>query len=108
MPNVFVNIPVPSSNAVGAAVDVSAMGMTMSIIVGGNIDATVTIEYSTDLAGTTFAPLVSFQGGGNTTVDVAAHWMRAVTSGYKSGAANADVGSSDAGSLFAQLVSPPG
>jgi hypothetical protein len=55
-----------------------------------------------------FAPLATFQGPGNTTIDVAAHWMRAVTSSYKSGTANADVGSSDAGSVFAQLVAPAG
>lgn len=108
MPNLFVNIPVPSSNAVGAAVDVSAMGKTKSIIVGGDIDATVTIECANDLAGIAFAPIASFQGGGNVTVDVAARWLRARTDGYKSGAANADVGASDAGTSFAQLVAPAG
>ncbi len=108
MPNLFVDLPVPAANAAGVAVDVSAMGKTKSIIVGGNIDATVNIEYATDAGGVVFAPIATFQGGGNATVDVAAHWMRAVTSSYKSGTANADVGSSDSGSSFAQLVAPVG
>jgi len=45
MPNIFVNLPVPSANAAGVAVDVSAMGLTKSLIVGGTFDATVNVEY---------------------------------------------------------------
>lgn len=100
--NIFVNLPVPASNSAGAAVDVSAMGMTKTVILGGTLDAAVTIEYATD-AGTDFAPLMTFQDGGNVTIDVAAHWMRAVTSAYKSGAGNCDVGASNAGSSFVQI-----
>ena len=107
MTNLFVNLPVPSSNAPGAAVDVSAMGKTKTIILGGTLNAAVTIEYATDAAGTDFAPITTFQPGSNSslTTDVAAHWMRAVTSGYKGGAGNCDVGGSDAGSSFVQVPS---
>lgn len=105
MANLFVNIPVPAANGVGAAVDVSAMGKTKSFICGGSFNATVNVEYSTDAGGVDWAPLATFHQSGNLTIDVAAHWMRAVTSDYKSGAPNLDVGSSDAGTLFALLPS---
>lgn len=104
MANLFVNIPVPVANGVGAAVDVSAMGKTKSLVCGGGFAATVNVEYSTDALGDEWAPLATFQQSGNLTIDVAAHWMRAVTSEYKSGAPNLDVGSSDAGTTFALLT----
>jgi hypothetical protein len=64
----------------------------------------VNVEYSTDDVGAgPWAPLATFLQAGNLTIDVAAHWMRAVTSSYQGGAPNVDVGSSDAGSLFALL-----
>jgi len=103
MGNLFIDLPVPSSNVPGIAVDVSAMGKTKTIILGGTLNAAVTIEYATDAAGTYFAPVQTFQGNGNVTVDVAAHWMRANVSGYKGGAGNCDVGASDAGAVFVEL-----
>jgi hypothetical protein len=104
MANLFVNLPAPAANGAGAPVDVSAMGKTKSIVCGGGFAATVNVEYSTDDVGAgPWAPLATFLQAGNLTIDVAAHWMRAVTSEYKSGAPNVDVGSSDAGSLFALL-----
>lgn len=106
MANIFVNLVVPSSNAAGAAVDVSAMGQTKSIVMGGSLVGSVNVEYATDGAGTVWAPLTTFQGPGSITIDVAAHWMRAVTSNYKSGTANCDVGGSDAGTSFVQIVAP--
>ncbi len=106
MGNLFVNLPVPSSDAAGAAVDVSAMGQTKSIIMGGNLVASVNIEFATDVGGTVWAPLTTFQGPGSLTTNIAAHWMRAVTSNYKSGTANCDVGGSDDGTSFVQIVAP--
>jgi hypothetical protein len=104
MANLFVNLPAPAANGAGAPVDVSAMGKTKSIVCGGGFAATVNVEYSTDVAGAgPWAPLATFLQAGNLTIDVAAHWMRAVTSSYQGGAPNVDVGSSDAGSLFALL-----
>jgi len=108
MGNFFVNLPVPSSNSSGAPVDVSAMGQTKSIVMGGNFVASVNIEYATDVGGTVWAPLTTFQGPGSLTIDVAAHWMRATTANYKSGSANCDVGGSDAGTSFVQIVAPAG
>jgi len=106
MANLFVNLPAPAANGAGAPVDVSAMGKTKSIVCGGGFAATVNVEYSTDDVGAgPWAPLATFLQAGNLTVDVAAYWMRAVTSSYRGGAPNVDVGSSDAGSLFALLPS---
>jgi len=104
MANLFVNIPAPAANGAGSPVDVSTFGRTKSIVCGGGFAATVNVEYSTDDVGAgPWAPLATFLQAGNLTIDVAAHWMRAVTSEYKSGAPNVDAGSSDAGSLFALL-----
>ena len=104
MANLFVNIPVPAANGAGAPVDVSAMGKTKSFVCGGGFDAVVNVEFATDLAGLVWAPLATFHQSGNLTIDVAARWLRAVTSEYKSGAPNLDVGSNDAGTLFALLT----
>jgi hypothetical protein len=103
MANLFVNIPVPAANGVGAAVDVSAMGKTKSLVCGGGFQATVNVEYATDAGGLVWAPLATFLQSGNLTIDVAARWLRAVTSEYKAGAPNLDVGSDDSGTLFALL-----
>lgn len=84
----------------GAAVDVSAMGKTKTVIVG-SVDGNVNVEYATDAAGTAWASLASFQDPGNKTVDVAAHWMRAT-----GGSANVDVAGSAVGSVFAQIPTP--
>jgi hypothetical protein len=105
MGNLFANIPVPAANGIGAAVDVSTMGKTKSLVIGGGFQATVNVEYATDDVGAgPWAPLATFLQSGNLTIDVAARWLRAVTSEYKSGAPNLDVGSDDAGAVFALLT----
>lgn len=111
MSNVFVNLPVPAANGNGASVDVAAMGATKTIIVGGSFLATVTIEYSPAPAGNFWAPVPSgsfVNGPGRVVVELAAQRMRAVTSGYKSGAPNADVGAPYAPGSFLQLTGVSG
>lgn len=103
MANLFLNIPVPAGNGPGAAVDVSTLGKTKSIVCGGVFDATVNLEFANDAGAAVWAPLATFHQSGNLTIDLAAHWVRANVSNYKSGAANVDVGSSDAGAVFAML-----
>lgn len=103
MGNLFANIPVPAANGPGTAVDVSTMGKTKSIVCGGVFDATVNLEFATDAAAAVWAPLATFQQSGNLTIELAAHWLRANVAQYKSGAANVDVGASDAGTTLAQL-----
>lgn len=104
MANLFLNLPAPSANAAGAAVDVSGMGQLKTLVVGGAFDAQVTVEYATDDTGTNFAPIAGFGGPGHKTVEVAARWMRAVTSGYRGGAINVDVSGSGAGAEFVEVT----
>lgn len=107
MSNVFVNLPVLTSNGNGASVDVSTMAATKTIIVGGSFLATVTIEYSTAPSGDFWAPVPNgsfVNGSGRVVVELAAQRMRAVTSGYKSGAPNADVGAPYSPGSFLQLT----
>lgn len=104
MANVFFDIPVPTANGAGAAVDVSTMGKTKSFVIGGGFRCCVNIEYALDDIGTEWAPLATFLQSGNLTIDVAAHWLRAVTSEYQSGAPNVDVGGNDAGLVMATLT----
>lgn len=103
MANVFLNIPVPVTDGVGAAVDVSAMGKTKSFVIGGSFRACVNVEYAIGDAPTDWAPLATFLQAGNLTIDIACQWIRAVTTEAQSGAANLDVGSNDAGIVFATL-----
>lgn len=104
MANLFMNIPVLAANGAGAAVDVSTLGKTKTFVCGGGpLDATVNLEYATDAGGVVWAPLATFQQPGEITVAVAARWIRAVTSAYKRGTPNIDVGASDAGAVFALL-----
>lgn len=105
MANLFLNLPVPTSNIPGAAVDVGDMGATKTVIVGGTFSQTVTIEYATDDVAAVWAPVPggSLQNPGRVTFSAAARWMRAVTSGYRSGAASAGVGASFAPAAFIQL-----
>lgn len=110
MSNIFVNLPVPAANGNGASVDVTAMGATKTIIVGGSFLATVTIEYSNDPGALHWAPVANssfVNSPGRVTVQLAAHWVRAVTSGYKSGSANADVGAAYSPASFVQLTAAP-
>jgi hypothetical protein len=110
MGNLFVNLPVPTSNADGAAVDVSAMGATKTIIVGGPFQGTVTIEYSNDDGAAVWAPVPNssfVNQPGRVTIDLAVKWMRAVMDAYKGGSANADVGAPAALASFAAISVAP-
>ncbi len=104
MANVFFDIPVPTANGAGAAVDVSTMGRTKSFVIGGGFRACVNVEYALDDIGTEWAPLATFLQSGNLEIDVAAHWLRAVVTDYQSGAPNLDVGGNDAGIVMATLT----
>jgi hypothetical protein len=106
--NIFVNIPVPSSNGSGAPVDMSALGYTKTVSVSGPFVAGVTIEFSNELVPTQWAPLVTFTNPDGFTFDVACHWMRATVRNYKSGAPQCDVGATDDGATFASLAATPG
>lgn len=115
MSNLFVTLPLPAFNGVGAAVDISAMGSPktlVSAISSGEFDgATVTIEASVD-GGVVYAPVALFQGGRNTrVVPFAAQFVRAKVAG-RSGqvpfTATVSVGGSPGGAKFAAIAMPAG
>lgn len=107
MANVFFNLPAPSTNGSGAAVDVSTMGALKTIVVA-NVDATFNIEISNEAVATQWATIATFRGGGEQSINVAAHWMRVTVSGYRSGTPDIEIGGTDDGSLFANLAVPAG
>lgn len=111
MANLYVNLPAPAGNGVGAAIDVAALGKRKSIVVESVAPApfeqTVTIEASEN-AGFDFAPVVSFTEPDQKPVLVAARFMRARVSGFVSGLAQVDVGANDNAAKFASLPVPVG
>jgi hypothetical protein len=104
MSNSFVALPVPAADGPGAAVDTSALGADKTIVVTGDFQGSVTIEYSTD-AGTTWAALnqATFQQPGTLNSVVVANRMRAVMSGYINGTGQAEVGAPTSLGSFVQL-----
>jgi hypothetical protein len=114
MANIFANLPMPVLNGPGAAVDVSGMGGDKTVVVAGDFPgATITIEISQDAGGAgVYAPVTSFQTGDQgRLLEVAARFMRVNVAGRKASvafSANADVGASDMGALFAPLPLPAG
>jgi hypothetical protein len=82
MPNLFVNLPLPVANGLGASVNTSTMGRDKTIVVSGTFPgATITIEASVD-GGVEFAPIAVFQSGSNKKiVPVAAEFLRVRVAG---------------------------
>lgn len=108
MPNVFVSLPVPAGNGVGAAVDVSAMGAFKTIAVVGGFQAVLSVEVSED--GINFGPLITFTSPDVESVETATQWMRVRIAGYEAGAlpTSVTIGSNDLGALFFALTVPAG
>lgn len=109
MANLFVDLPVPVGNGVGAAVNTSAMGKERTITVQGAFTATLTVEISND--GVDFVGLTSFFGPAKRTIPIAAQFMRVRLAGLEPGTpltANVDVACNDNGGLFLNLPAPAG
>jgi hypothetical protein len=107
MSNVFVNLPA-TANAVGAAVDTSAMGKKKTITVQGNFTGTLIIEISCD-GGTTWAQRHLFSGTGKKVLDFAANRMRVRSSGVTLPAAfspSIDVGANTDGGKYGTIPAP--
>lgn len=104
--NNFLALPAPAADGAGAWVDCSTLGGLRTI----NVDTPqsfITVEGSNESAPTTGFPIVAFQGSTEKTVTVAARWMRAVTSNYKSGSAPVvGVGSTNDATSSVQLNVP--
>lgn len=111
MANIFLDLPAPAANGSGAAVDVSTMGATKTLVVEGNgstiFEPFVQIEFSNDDAHLIWSPLVQFRAPGEKTVNIACRWLRATVSNYvQGGAPTCAVGSNDIGTQAAELVAP--
>ena len=100
----FLVLPAPSANGSGAWVDASALGAIKTFAVGGTVDGFVTIEISNEAAPTHASPVQTIQNRGQFTMCLAARWVRATVSGYVSGVPDINVGGSDDGCRFGNLV----
>jgi hypothetical protein len=112
MANLFFNLPVPAGNGAGAGVDVSQLGQTRTITVGGSFLGTVHVEGSAEGVGGPWAPITSFATVADEfIVNIAAPFMRVRRSGVPGvgapGLPNVDVAGNDNGCLFADLPPPP-
>lgn len=74
--SLFVNLPVPAANGVGAAVDVSSLGTFKTVQVGGAYRGTTIIEVSQDGTTDWSQPFSFSNAPAASTQDIAAKWMR--------------------------------
>lgn len=110
MGNLFFNLPIPAANGVGVGVDVSALGALKNILISGNAVGFITIEMNNDPAQAgSWAEIATVENRDIVPpLQLAAKWMRARMSGYKSGVAQVNVGGTDGGSQIANLPVTPG
>lgn len=112
MANQFVNLPVPTGNGAGAPVDVSSFGPLKTVIVGGDADSVINVEFNNDAGQLgTWHTFMTFQPRGQQTNSVCALWMRVRQSGYNvnaGGTPTVNMGGTDAGCNFANLPVTPG
>jgi len=87
--NVFVDLPAPAGDGVGASIDTSALGTRKVITAAGSFQSALVIEVSQD--GTDWAPVHTFTVAGKSISEVAARYMRVRQSGWILGTANVDV-----------------
>ena len=91
MANLYIPLPVPASNGVGASIDVSQLGSKRTILVSGVFLGTVNVEVSDD--GDNFVSAATFNNAGDDyTAEISSCFMRVRLSGYKSGTPIVEVG----------------
>ncbi len=108
MAQVFANLPAPSANGSGAPVDVSSFGPLKTITVSGGAQAVIVVEMSNDPGGVYWTPVWVFQNGGQRSFQIACRWLRATVQQYLVGTPSVNVGGTNEGASFVQLVAPPG
>lgn len=113
MANTFADLPTLAGNGQGTAVNLTGFGPLKTITVTAGDDPrnppVVTIEVSNEPSPTHWATLTQFRQPGAATFEVACRWMRTSVSGYRSGSASVvEVGGTDEGVTFAQLLAPAG
>jgi hypothetical protein len=112
MANLFVNLPAPASNGVGAGQPTASMGQEKTITVEGAFAGVVTIEIALD-AGVTWGQVASFSQPGKLVLDFAAQQMRVRRTGAGGtdvvpGLPNVDIAADDSGAQFTALTVPAG
>lgn len=109
MSNDFLALPAPAADGPGAWVDTSSLGALRTITADLSGGTFVTIECCNQLVPTVAYPVAAFQATGETTIQVAAHWMRAVTSNYSgAGAPVVNLGGTNDATTTDQIVAPVG
>lgn len=111
MPILSLDLPVPSANAAGAAVDCTAMGPVRQVVVGGTYTGVIHVEVTNEAVPTAagWVSVGSFPtGGGKLSINLAARFMRARMAAYAGGAGNCDVSGWDSGVEFGVLAVPAG
>ncbi len=112
MSNLYVTLPAPSGNGVGASVDVSALAPFKTIVVVGTAQASVNIEFNNDAAQAgSWQSAATIQNSGAMSVQVACHWMRVRLSNFNpnvGGAISVHLGAISASCDFASLPVPIG
>lgn len=104
MSNQFINLPAPSADGSGAAVDVSSCGAMKTIVSSGDSIATLNVEINNDVAHAgSWSPVGTFVARGILRLMLACRWMRVTVSRYTSGTPQIDFGSSTDGTTFAAL-----
>lgn len=108
MANQFINLPAPSGNGVGTAVDLSSCGALKTFIIDGTwrLNPTITIEMNDDAAAAgSWVPVTrSFQGRGQERVEIVGRWFRVRVENHREGPDPAvNVGTNDNGTTLFDL-----
>lgn len=109
MANLFLDLPVPAGDGVGAAVDTSQLGREKTFTLQGTFSGVLYVEFSNEGAGGPWTELLAFNGDGRVTkqtTQVAARFMRIRREGTNpviGGVPNVDVAANDNGGMFADL-----
>lgn len=111
MANTFLALPAPGGSVgPGAAVDVSAMGATKTITVVADSNTVTTVETSNQAGPgpTNWSPVLTFDGSGEITVDVACRFMRINVQELGASDPVANVGGTTDGTTLVALDTPAG
>ena len=93
--DVFATLILPPGDGTGVALDTSLFGQNKTFIVGGDFDATLTLEGAEDIAGP-WAPLVRIDKPFNFfNTNIITRFVRVVVSNYRSGTMTASLGAAD-------------
>lgn len=105
MGNLFVALPVPPGNGVGAPVNTAGMGRIKTVTVENTFDGSLLIEVS---VGGVFSQVAVFTQPGKKILEVAAEEIRVRREGTVIGSPAVSVSANDFGARFANLPVPPG